>query len=72
MQKSSLFGKDKTVEQRLQKIERYMLWSSIVGTARLIIILIPIILAVIYVPSFVRKYLPAIDLLQNYVVRPSK
>lgn len=45
-------------EKRLVKIEHYMLWCSIVNTLRFALILIPLILAFIYIPPFVNRYIP--------------
>lgn len=49
---------DAELDARLRKIERYMLYSTIVGTARLLIILVPLVLAIIFIPPFVKEHLP--------------
>ena len=55
------------LNQRMHKVERFMLYSSIVGTARLLLILVPIILAVIFIPPFVKEYLPFVSNILSFI-----
>jgi hypothetical protein len=48
----------KKIDDRLGRIERHIRWEFIMSTARLIIILIPIALALIYIPPFIKRYVP--------------
>lgn len=48
------------IERRLKSAEHYMLWGSIVGTVRFLLIVIPLILAIIYIPPFVDEYFPMV------------
>lgn len=53
-----------SLDARMKKVERYMLWGTIFSTLRTVIILIPIVLAIIFIPPAVKKYLPfATDLI---------
>ena len=56
-------------ERRFKKIERYMLWGTIFGALRFLLIAVPIILAIVYIPPVLLKYIPlaetAIRLLQH-------
>ncbi len=48
------------LERRIKKIERYMLWSTIFEFLRLAIVIIPIVLAIIFLPPVIKKYSPII------------
>lgn len=41
--------------ERVKKINKYIFWQKVWGWTRFFIILIPIILAVIYLPGYIRK-----------------
>lgn len=73
MDDSSLSRQLAHLDERLRKIERFMLYSSIVGTVRLLIILVPLVLAVIFIPPFVKEHLPfvtdAIGFAQDLIQR---
>lgn len=45
----------KANQQALAKIQRWILWQRILGVAKVLIIIIPIILGIIYLPSLLEK-----------------
>lgn len=53
------------LEKRMRRVEKYMLWSSIIGTARFVLILIPLVLAIVYVPPFIRDHLPFLQTIER-------
>jgi len=52
-------AKNETVYQEMKKIKRYLLITQILSLVKILIIVVPIILAVIYLPPFLN------DLFQN-------
>lgn len=46
------------LDARLKKVERFMMWNTISNIIKVLIVLVPIILALIYIPPFVKKNLP--------------
>jgi hypothetical protein len=65
MPDSSLDHKLEEMNKRMEKVERYMLWGTILSVVRTLIIVVPIVLAVIFIPPVIKKYMPfAADLLQ--------
>ncbi len=48
------------IDRRLRKIEQYMMWGTIMGGVRLLLLAIPLVLALIYIPPFVRTAVPYI------------
>jgi hypothetical protein len=65
MPDSSLDHKLEEMNKRMEKVERYMLWGTILSVVRTLIIVVPIVLAVIFIPPVIKKYMPfAADLVQ--------
>jgi len=65
MPDSSLEKQIEEMNKRMTKVERYMLWGTILSVVRTTIIVVPIVLAVVFIPPVVKKYMPfATDLLQ--------
>lgn len=55
------------LNQRMAKVERYMLLSSLLGVARVLLILVPIVLAFIFIPPFIKENLPFVTDLVSFV-----
>lgn len=55
------------LNERMAKVERYMLLSSLLGVARLLLILIPIVLAFIFIPPFIKENLPFVTDLVRFI-----
>lgn len=66
MDDRSLEQKLASLDARMKKVERYMLWGTIFSTLRTVIILVPIVLAFIFIPPAVKKYLPFVTSLMNF------
>lgn len=68
-QHETLEHKINAIERRMKRLERQMLWANIIGTIRLVVLVVPIVLALIFVPPFVKEYAPfiadAISMLQQ-------
>lgn len=58
MDDSSLEHKMAALDRRMKRLERHMLWANIVNSTRLAILIIPIALALIFVPPVIREYAP--------------
>ena len=54
------------LNKRMDRIERHMQWDLGVTIARFVVIAVPIVLAFIYIPSFVREYFPQV---QSFVLQ---
>lgn len=48
------------INQRLLKIEKHMKWEAVLSGIRLFIIVVPIVVAILVVPPFVKKYAPLV------------
>ena len=48
-----------TLEKRVKKVQKNMMWQTIGGYLRVIFIVGPIILGIIYLTPLVQKYMPA-------------
>lgn len=56
----------KELEKKVQKIYRFVVWQRILGVLKVLIILIPIILGIIYLPAILETYLgPYKELLED-------
>lgn len=52
--------------QTLKKVERYLLWQKVLGVCKILLIIIPIVIAFIYLPSFLEKaFKPYLELLRE-------
>ncbi len=45
---------------RLGKIERHMFWETVFASLRLFIIVVPVVIAFVVIPPFVKKYAPVV------------
>jgi hypothetical protein len=48
-----------TLEKRVKKVQKNMMWQTIGGYLRIILVVGPIVLGIIYLAPFVQKYMPA-------------
>lgn len=48
------------INARLGKIEKHMKWERVFAFMRLAVIAIPIVVAILVVPPFVKKYTPVV------------
>lgn len=65
MEERSLRAELEQIDRRLKKIERHMLFSTISTVLKFIFIVAPIILAIIYIPPFVKGLMPQINQAQG-------
>ncbi len=61
MPDSSLDQQLAEIKKRMLKVESYMLWCTILGTLRTLLVVVPIVLAIIFVPPVIKKYLPFVS-----------